>query len=219
MIRINLLPIKQDRRREAGRNQVIIAFGFLLLEALVCWVVHTNLAEKVKEQQNKNQNEQAEVDRIKKGIQDQAKILSEIAVYERRQGAIESLKDGRVGPVYVMLELSKLMSKGGRPQIDNVRYQEMIQTDPTTGYNPDWDFRRVWLSDFKEKERAIELQGQGLTHEDVAEFLRRVNLSDFFVKSELVSTDLKAASVKSARAAAVRDLVVHFKLKGEVRYR
>jgi len=220
MIRINLLPIKQDRRREAGRNQVIIAFFVLALEAAVFFVIHTNITEKIKEQQNKNQNEQAEVERLKRGIQDQPQILSEIARFEKRQAAIQSLKDGRVGPVYVMLELSKILSKGGRPQIDNARYQEMIQTDPTAGYNPDWDFRRLWITEFKEHERMIEIDGQGVTHEDVAEFLRRINLSDFFVSSELVSTNLSAAQMETAQnVKKVAEDAVHFKLKGQVRYR
>lgn len=219
MIRINLLPIKQDRRREAGRTQVLIAIFVLGLEAAVFFIIHTNITEKITAQQNKNQNEQAEVDRIKRGIQDQPQILSEIARFEKRQAAIQSLKDGRVGPVYVMLELSKIMSKSGRPQIDNARYQEMIQTDPTAGYNPDWDFRRLWITEFKEKERMVEIAGQGVTHEDVAEFLRRINLSDFFVSSELVSTDLKPAQMQSTEKASFKEDAVHFKLKGEVRYR
>ncbi len=61
---------------------------------------------------------------------------------------------------------------------------------------------------------------QGLTHEDVAEFLKRISLSDFFVSSKLISTDLSNPKIISETVLKkAGDPVVHFKLKGEVRYR
>jgi type IV pilus assembly protein PilN len=212
MIRINLLPIKQDRRREAGRIQFYIGLVVLLVEALACFWIHTNLGNKVDEQNNKNMSVKAEVNSIQRGIQDRKAIVAEIAKYEKRQAAIRSLKDARVGPVFVMLELSKIMSLGGGPQIDNTRYQEMLKTDPTAGYEEGWDYRRLWIDEFSESQRKVKITGQGLTHEDVAEFLKRVSLSDFFVSSKLISTDLSKPTIKSKTLA-------HFKLVGEVRYR
>ncbi len=220
MIRINLLPIKQDRRREAGRIQFYIGLVVLLVEALVCFWIHTNLGNKVDEQNNKNMSVKAEVNNIQRGIQDRKAIVAEIAKYEKRQAAIESLKDARVGPVFVMLELSKIISLGGGPQIDNTRYQEMLKTDPTAGYEEGWDYRRLWIDEFSENQRKVSITGQGLTHEDVAEFLKRISLSDFFVSSKLISTDLSKPTIKSKTLAkTVTDPVVHFKLEGEVRYR
>jgi type IV pilus assembly protein PilN len=220
MIRINLLPIKQDRRREAGRIQFYIGLAVLLVEASVCFWIHTSLGAEVDEQDNKNISVKAEVDNIKRGIQDRKTIVAEIAQYEKRQAAIESLKDARVGPVYVMLELSKIMSLGGSPQIDNTRYQEMLKTDPTAGYEEGWDYRRLWIDQFSENARKVKITGQGLTHEDVAEFLKRVSLSDFFVSSKLISTDLSVPTIKSKSLGKTKiDPVVHFKLEGEVRYR
>jgi hypothetical protein len=59
-----------------------------------------------------------------------------------------------------------------------------------------------------------------MTHEDVAEFLRRINLSDFFVSNELISTNLAAPNVvKDKTKKAGTEPVVHFELKGEIRYR
>ncbi len=220
MIRINLLPIKQDRRREAGRIQFYIGLVVLLVELAICFWIHTSLSDDVDAQKNKNMSVKAEVDNIKRDIRDRKTIVAEIAKYEKRQAAIESLKDARVGPVYVMLELSKIISLSGGPHIDNTRYQEMLKTDPTAGYEEGWDYRRLWIDEFAENERKVEINGQGLTHEDVAEFLKRISLSDFFVSSQLVSTDLNKPKIKSEteldRGAAP---VVHFKLTGEVRYR
>ncbi|MCP4676731.1 MAG: PilN domain-containing protein [Deltaproteobacteria bacterium] len=221
MIRINLLPIKQDRRREAGLRQLFIAIAVILVICGIFWGVHMHISEKVDAQTNKNAMLKAEVDKIKKRIQDHQAILGEIKEFEKRQAAIEGLQDARTGPVFVMLELSNILSKSGRPQIDNDRYQEMIQIDPAAGYDENWDHRRLWLDGFKEKERRVEIVGQALTHEDVAEFLRRINLSNFFVSNELVSTDLKAPSVGKIKikSESKPEPVVHFKVSGQIRYR
>ncbi len=220
MIRINLLPIKQDRRREAGRNQIAIAAGILIVQVVVLVFINMSASSKVDEQQNRNSIVKANVQRIKKQIKDHQAILNEIKKFEKRQAAIESLQDARTGPVHVMLELSNIISKDGRPTIDNDRYQQMIRLDPASGYDENWDFRRLWISSFEEKNRKVKIKGQGMTHEDVAEFLRRINLSGFFVSSELVSTDLSKPRlpIKDVNTKAIGP-VVHFEVTGLVRYR
>jgi hypothetical protein len=96
----------------------------------------------------------------------------------------------------------------------------MLKTDPTAGYEEGWDYRRLWIDEFSEVERQVKITGQGLTHEDVAEFLKRISLSDFFVSSKLISTDLSKPKLKlKTRSKKQADPVVHFRLEGEVRYR
>ena len=220
MIRINLLPIKQDRRREAARNQVILGGLVLAAELAVCAVLYINMSASIEEQQNANSDIESEVRRLKAQVSDHQSILKEIEEYEKRQAAIEGLLEARTGPVYVMLELSKILSKGGRPNIDNVKYQEAIRLDPTAGYDESWDYRGLWITSFQEKNRMVTIKGQALTHEDVAEFLRRLNLSRFFVTVELISTNLARPDVRSANGKKfAMDAVVHFTVSGKVRYR
>jgi type IV pilus assembly protein PilN len=220
MIRINLLPIKQDRRREAARNQVVIGAAVLLLEIIACAILYMNLAAEIEVQQNSNSNIESDLRRIKAQISDHPQILAEIEEYERRQAAIDGLEEARTGPVYVMLELSNLLSKGGRPNIDNVKYQEMIRLDPTAGYDEHWDYRGLWITNFEEKNRRITIKGQALTHEDVAEFLRRLNLSRFFVTTELIATNLGQPDPRLAKDKNFSvDMVVYFTVAGTVRYR
>jgi type IV pilus assembly protein PilN len=220
MIRINLLPIKQDRRREAARNQVLLGVVTVVVEIAVFAFMYLDLGSEIDTQQNQNSIIEADVRRIQAQIQDHQQILKEIAEFEKRQAAINGLQDARTGPVHVMLELSNILSKRGTPNIDKVKYRELVRLDPTAGYDEDWDYRRLWISSFSEKDREVVIDGQALTHEDVAEFLRRINLSRFFVKSELVSTDLGKIKLKMP---GIKDgntePVVHFTVNATVRYR
>ncbi|MDD5307847.1 MAG: PilN domain-containing protein [Deltaproteobacteria bacterium] len=219
MIRVNLLPIKQDRRREAGRNQIFIGLAAMVAEIAVFVVLLMNATDEVDQQRNKNEIVSASVTRIEQQIKDHSQILAEIAEFEQRQRAIDELHAARSGPVFVMLELSNILSREGRPHINPERYQQMIQVDPAAGYDESWDTRRLWIDSFQEKDRKVTLVGQALTHEDVAEFLRRISLSDFFVSSQLVSTNLDGPRVPmknfNPKGAAP---VVHFVLTVGVRY-
>jgi type IV pilus assembly protein PilN len=220
MIRINLLPIKQDRRRESGRNQILVGVLMVVVELAVFGVFYYQARSEVDAQKNANDQIQTQVKRIEEQVKDHKGIIKEIEEYEKRQEAIENLQAARTGPVFVMLELSEILSRGGRPHLDNDRYQEMVQKNPTAGYDENWDYRRLWITAFSEKQRRVKISGQGLTHEDVAEFLRRLNLSEFFVKSELVSTTLGAPKIDKAGFDAKKARpVVHFSLEAEVRYR
>jgi type IV pilus assembly protein PilN len=220
MIRINLLPIKQDRRREAARNQVFLGAVVLVLQVIAFVIIYMNMASEIDSQQNTNSDIESDVKRTKAQISDHTAIIEEIEEFEKRQAAIDGLEEARTGPVYVMLELSNILSKNGRPNIDNVKYQELIRLDPTAGYDENWDYRRLWITSFQEKTRSVVIKGQALTHEDVAEFLRRINLSRFFVTNELISTDLGKPLLKLEKSGtATMDPVVHFIVNGSVRYR
>ncbi len=220
MIRINLLPIKHDRRKEAVRNQLIIGGLVLILEVTIALVIGMGVENDITQQKNENDSVTAQIDRISKTIAGHDQILSEIAEYEQRQQAIDELQAARTGPVYVMLELSKILSKSGRPTINDEYYQSIIKKNPSRGFDENWDYRRVWLNMFSENSKNVKIVGQGVTHEDVAEFLRRINLSSFFVSSELISTSLAkpSFSLQGMAGHKIGD-VVNFTLIGNVRYR
>lgn len=219
MLRINLLPVKKERRRETGRNQLIFGFLVIVVELVAFTVIYLNTAAELNAQKNANNAILVQVDRIKKQVKDHKRILSEIEDYEKRQASIDDLQAARTGPVFVMLELSAILSKSGKPTFDHDKYQQLIQSNPSLALDDGWDSRMLWLETFKEKDRLVKLTGQGLTHEDVAEFLRRLNLSDFFVSSNLVSTNLAQPRIPSDNFDAKNaDDVVHFVINGKVRY-
>jgi type IV pilus assembly protein PilN len=220
MIKINLLPVKQDRRREAGRNQIFIGLLAVVVEIVVAILLYIGASSSLTEQKNANASIQSQVDRIESQIADHQRILKDIAEYEKRQAAIENLEAARTGPSFLMIEMSNMLSKNGRPNVDHTKYQQMIQSNPTLAFDESWDHRRLWIDTFEEKDRNVRIMGQGLTHEDVAEFLRRLQLSSFFESDELVSTNLAKPSVpmKDLSLDGV-DAVVHFTLQAKIRYK
>ena len=56
----------------------------------------------------------------------------------------------------------------------------MRQDNPLAGFNESWDVRRLWITSFEEIERECKIVGMGRSNEDVAEFLRRLTLSEIY---------------------------------------
>ena len=220
MIKINLLPVKQDRRREAGRNQLLVGLLAIVVEIIIAALLYFGASTSLTEQKNANSSIQMQVDRIENQVKDHEQILADIREFEKRQEAIDNLEAARTGPAFLMLELSTILSKNGRPNIDHNKYQQMIQMNPTLAFDESWDYRRLWLDSFAEKDKVVKISGQGITHEDVAELLRRLQLSSFFVSSELVSTNLaKPYIAMKTFTADAADPVVHFELQATIRYK
>jgi len=193
MIRINLLPIKQARKRETGRNQILILLIVMAVEVGLCVLALNEVKGQISAQEKENEVVQTQIDQIKKEIQDHDKIQAQLKEIEEREKIIADLQAARTGPVYIMYELMQILSLGGGPTTDREAYQEMVRLDPSRGYDETWDYRRVWITSMSEKSRKVSFSGYGVSHEDVAEFLRRLNISDFFTDNVLKSTSLKSA--------------------------
>jgi type IV pilus assembly protein PilN len=61
----------------------------------------------------------------------------------------------------------------------------LLKKDPNAGYNPTWDPRRLWISSYTENKRRIMLQGGAKSFDDVAEYMKRLQLSVYFTDVQL----------------------------------
>jgi len=109
------------------------------------------------------------------------------------------------------VELSQLLSEGGGPTVSPERLAALRRDNPLAGFNPGWDTRRLWLTSFTEQDRACLIRGFGKTNEDVAEFLRRLNISNLFEKVSLTAT---SAALEPGGSVPI----VSFDLSCQVRY-
>ncbi len=197
MIRINLLPIRKAKRAEAGQRQFL--FMGLAILATVGGIVmlHLQTTRELDEATRKNTILAADVARLKQELGDYDKVRAQREELLRQRKTIQALDAGRTGPVYLMREMSEILSPGKGPTFDRVTYEEQLRRDPNWGFNASWDTRRVWIDNYVETERSIQLRGAAKSNEDVAEFLKRLNASVFFRDVRLDSTAAQAArSVK-----------------------
>jgi type IV pilus assembly protein PilN len=142
MIRINLLPIRQGKKRELGRQFLVVVAGLTMMALIGNWFWYNQLAEQ-------RDRSQIRIDDTKKRIAELEQVIGEVNNINKRRkevedklGVLDKLRKGRSGPVRMLDALSTATPK------------------------------KVFLTDFEEKASAVKLVGRAQSHEDVADFMR-----------------------------------------------
>jgi type IV pilus assembly protein PilN len=180
MIRINLLPVKQTKRREQGVRQLIVGAVVVSIAFAGVIVFHGTQISQINAMRAENQATARAIAQLKAEIGDYDQIKAQRENLIRQRDAIKRLQANRAGPVWLMRELSDILTKGKGPTFDKEKYEEQLRKDPNAGFNPNWEPKRVWLLGYEEKDHAVKIKGAAKSDEDVAEFLKRLKLSAFF---------------------------------------
>lgn len=213
MIRINLLPAAKRTASTSGSAQLWGAAYLLGLFAwgVVLFFVYMSTNGKLEEQRAANTALEQEIAQAKQKSANIGDVEAKLAKSRQLEEVVGKLQTARQGPARVLMELSQLLSEGGGPSVTPERLAVLRRDNPLAGFNPGWDPRRLWLTSFTEQNRQCEIRGFGKTNEDVAEFLRRLNLSNLFEK-----VALRATSSAMEKDSPVP--VVSFDLSCQVRY-
>jgi type IV pilus assembly protein PilN len=214
MIRINLLPeAKRAAAASGGSSQL---WGVIYLLSCFAWgvvlfLVYLNYNSVLEEQAAKNSELQGQIDRAKSQTENIGEVEAALAKSKQLEEVVGGLQAARQGPARVLMELSRILSEGGGPTLPSEQLEAMRRDNPLGGYNPGWDIRRLYIDSFQETQRKCTITGFGKSNEDVAEFLRRLNVSEVFDQVTLQST---TAATESNTGLPV----VRFSLSCEVKY-
>ena len=214
MIRVNLLAQRRETKRSAtmepGQGWVLAVVGVVLLQVLVLVFFHRSKLDALGDINRDNASVQASIDKIKKETSDHPQIKSQLQELRDREDAIGKLQAARTGPTSTLLELSKVLTVGRGPTTDKDKLEQLKRDNPTAVPNPNWDPRRLWIMKYTELDRSVKIEGLARDGEDVAEFLRRLALSDYFYDvrplpaSEVADKDTKINLKQFAVSAKVR---------------
>jgi type IV pilus assembly protein PilN len=180
MIRINLLPVKATKRREQGVRQLIVGVVSVSVALVTIIVFHGTQVSQVNQMRADNQQTSRAIAALKAEIGDYDVVKAQRDELIRQRDAIKRLQSNRSGPVWLMRELSDILTKGKGPTFNKERYEEQLRKDPNAGFNPNWEPKRVWLLSYEEHQHSVKIHGAAKSDEDVAEFLKRLKLSAFF---------------------------------------
>ncbi len=157
MILINLLPHREERRKQRKRaffvGLGVAAGGGLLVAGL--W--YGALQQMTQAQQARNNFLRDEIAKLDAQIKDIATLRAEIDSLKARQGAVEGLQLNRNVPVHLLDELVRLTPEG------------------------------IYLGGIKQTDSSVLVNGVAQTNERVSEFLRNAQSnSPWFDRMELL---------------------------------
>jgi type IV pilus assembly protein PilN len=218
MIRINLLPAarKQSKAASAGGGGGSTAWfiGYAVsagLAAVILLFVYMQYSSERDTLLAQNQALESDIQQVERQSANLDAVQAQLEQSRQLEAVVADLQRARFGPTRVMMELARILSEGGGPTIDPRRLEEIQRANPLAGFNAGWDEHRLWLTSFQEEERHVEIHGVGRTNEDVAEFLRRLTLSDLFGEVTLDKTE-------AAQDEETHLDVIAFELSATVRY-
>jgi type IV pilus assembly protein PilM len=213
-VRVNLLAARKETKRastgEGSQAWLGIVGLAVLLEVGGLGLWHSMMSNDLKKIQSDNTGVQAQIDKIKKDTAEHPQIKAQLAELKDREDAISKLQAARTGPTAVLLELSRILTPSRGPTVDHDKLEQLKRDNPTAVPNPNWDPRRLWLTKYAEVDRSVKMEGLARDGEDIAEFMRRLGVSDFFYDvrplpaTETADKDTKIQLKQFAVSAKVR---------------
>ena len=157
MVRINLLPHREARRKERKTAFVAMLIAAVFAGGLLVLAVGGVIATRIAGQNERNAFIQAENAKLDVQIREIATLKQEIEALKARQQAVEDLQSDRNQPVYLMDELVRQVPEG------------------------------TYLRSFKQSGQRVTLNGYAQSNERVSELLRNLgNVSPWLERPDLV---------------------------------
>ncbi|MCD6486535.1 MAG: PilN domain-containing protein [Syntrophobacterales bacterium] len=159
MIKINLLPYREEKKKASTKRQVfiwLISFGGLLLLVIL---FHVHMVMNVARLETEVQSARVKLDTLTKITGDLEKFKLDKEILEKKIGIIEALEKDRNYPVHIMDELASRIS----PQ-------------------------REWLTRVAKKDNNLRVEGVAVNNSAIAQFMKRLEGSPYIKTVDLISS-------------------------------
>ncbi len=184
MILINLLPHREERRRQRKRAFFISLAACVAAGVVAVGLWYSVLQEMTSVQDSRNAFLKTEIARLDAQIKDIATLRTEIDALKARQKAVEDLQTDRNTPVHLLNELVQQTPEG------------------------------VYLTSIKQNGQVVLVNGVAQTNERVSEFLRNTLYnSPWLERPELVEIKASALSAANRDQRRLFDFSMRVTLK------
>ena len=171
MIHINLLPVRQIRKRLQVRNEVAIFMASVLVLMIFISLVALNKISQIDDLKGENQVLSKKKASYQPILNEIAKLKKDKKEQETKLEVIKKLKTGSQVTVHVMDELSRLTPSN-----------------------------RLWLKSLRQFGMGLSVSGVALDNATIAQYMNNIATSDYFSGAELASssqTVIAGAKLKS----------------------
>lgn len=164
MIRINLLPVREERRKQDLRQLAVTLAATLVGSIALAGVFHLSLRGDLADARTSLTATQKQIDRFGPQLQKVEEYKKTKAQIEKKLEVIENLERARSGPVHVL--------------------------DQIAVHAPE----KLWVTRIRAEGRTVHVEGLSLDNELVASFMTALNGSPYFKGVELEGTEAKTVN-------------------------
>lgn len=203
MIRVNLLPIKQARRRSQGRAQLLVFAAAIFIQVVALFAFYSIVNDEVEEKRDQVTVLEREKNSIEGEVDGAEQLEAEAEQLREQLRVLTELEARRIGPVRMLDEIQAMLSP---PSNEEARVNQLRRD-----WNVEWDTRRLWIEAFEEGDGTFTLSGFAGNADDVAEFLQRMTTARYFDDVQLDFLERTSQQRGSTR-------LVQFRIFGQLSY-
>jgi type IV pilus assembly protein PilN len=196
MIRINLLPHREIRRKQQQQQFFILLFGVVIIGAAVWFVVHSYLDEQHELQMSRNKYLQDEIVKLDKQIAEIQKLKDQTAALLARKRVVETLQGNRSEVVHLLDQLVRQLP-------DGVYLKSIKQTGPRVTINGFTQSQARVSTLMRNLESSPQLEDPGLVEiKAVTQGGQRIN--EFFLNINITRAKVEDDAKKAAPRPAAK---------------
>lgn len=161
MIRINLLP-RDLLRKEYIKEEMFLHLSGVLCLLIVITYMQVSMSNKISSLNSRVSSLKTEIVKYEKIKSQLARLKKQSAELDKRLKVVETLQQGRIGPVHVLDEIATRLPE-----------------------------KRLWLNSLALREHGtlLALEGIALDNETIADFMRRLDSSPYFEGTDLITSE------------------------------
>ena len=171
MLRINLLPVRQIKKRAKARNQLIA-----MIAAFCCLLVFLGLIGVLQSGMINSLNDQ--IARLNKQKDEFKPILAQIETMKKQKEELER-KTAIINKLRAESSLTVRLLDDVARNVDN---------------------KRLWLDSLSQQGPTLSLTGVALDNETVAQFMDKLKSSEFIVDVNLANSSLKVIAGRNLKS-------------------
>ncbi len=184
MIKINLLKLREEKKKETYRNQFIVAGVALAVLLIAIILIHVRISQKISSVQQQIQTTKSEIGKYEAEVGKVEDFKKKREDLEKKVGAIESLEKGKDLPARVLWTLAK-----------SIPYQEGSAVP-----------KKIQITNMTIKGAGIQLKGYAINEESLVFFIKNLENTNVFNNIMLASStlvDQKGAKLNEFDISAV----------------
>ena len=155
MIKINLLPVREERRALSARQEQLFFFLIIVLVFIGIYYWNSSINRRIRNTRAEITRVDSEITRLSKVVRQVEKFKADKKVLQGKIQVIGQLKMDRDLQVHVMDELNLALPS------------------------------QVWLQFVQERGDGLTIRGKSMTPDDIADFMRNLDKSVYFSDVEL----------------------------------
>ena len=183
MIRINLLPHREQKRQARQRQFVSVAVGLAILALAVVGLVHVVFVQQIENQQGRNKLLTSEIAKLDEQIKEIDKLREQTVALLSRKQVVETLQTNRTEAVHLLDQMVRQLPDG------------------------------VYLRNLKQVGAKVTAIGYAQSNARVSTLMRNIEASPWLTQPELVEIKSVPTPGAKDRESRVNEFTLTFQLK------